>query len=75
MMKNKLKKLALSFSAITLLLIVVTPVNGYETIVVGKTPVEDVMKDNAMQTLGRFAVGEHNRNKKKWRHIKSNSVF
>ncbi|MBA0651527.1 hypothetical protein Goklo_018843 [Gossypium klotzschianum] len=62
MVKNKLKNLALSFLAITLLLIIFTPVNGYRTIVGGKTSVEDVEKDKAMQALGRFAVEEHNKN-------------
>ncbi|KAH1089537.1 hypothetical protein J1N35_016794 [Gossypium stocksii] len=62
MVKNKLKILALSFLAITLLLIIFTPVNGHRTIVGGKTPVEDVENDKAMQALGRFAVEEHNKN-------------
>ncbi|TYI66537.1 hypothetical protein E1A91_D09G230900v1 [Gossypium mustelinum] len=64
MMKNKLKILALSFLEITLLLIIFTPINGYGMVVGGKTPVEDVEKDKAMQALGRFAVKEHNKNKK-----------
>ncbi|TYH55496.1 hypothetical protein ES332_D09G239100v1 [Gossypium tomentosum] len=64
MMKNKLKILALSFLEITLLLIIFTPINGYGMVVGGKTPVEDVEKDKAMQALGRFAVEEHNKNKK-----------
>ncbi|MFQ6659986.1 hypothetical protein Gotur_028659 [Gossypium turneri] len=64
MVKNKLKNLALSFLAITLLLIIFTPIKGYGMVVGGKTPVEDVEKDKAMQALGRFAVEEHNKNKK-----------
>ncbi|MBA0616253.1 hypothetical protein Godav_016315 [Gossypium davidsonii] len=66
MVKNKLKNLALSFLAITLLLIIFTPINGYGMVVGGKTPVEDVEKDKAMQALGRFAVEEHNKNKKNY---------
>ncbi|KAK5804846.1 hypothetical protein PVK06_032497 [Gossypium arboreum] len=62
MVKNNLKNLALSFLAITLLVIVFTPVNGYRNIMGGRTPVEDVENDKAMQALGRFAVEEHNKN-------------
>ncbi|KAG4185050.1 hypothetical protein ERO13_A09G208375v2 [Gossypium hirsutum] len=62
MVKNNLKNLALSFLAITLLLIVFTPVNGCRNIMGGRTPVEDVENDKAMQALGRFAVEEHNKN-------------
>ncbi|KAH1089536.1 hypothetical protein J1N35_016793 [Gossypium stocksii] len=65
MVKNNLKSLALSFLAITLLLITFTPVNGYKTIMGGTTPVEDVENDKAMQALGRFAVEEHNKNQEK----------
>ncbi|MBA0857655.1 hypothetical protein Goshw_015215 [Gossypium schwendimanii] len=75
MVKNKLKKLALSFLAITLLLIIFTPVNGYGTIVGGKTPVEDVEQDKAMQALGRFAVEEHNKNKKNNGNISNQIEF
>ncbi|KAE8698057.1 Tetratricopeptide repeat (TPR)-like superfamily protein isoform 1 [Hibiscus syriacus] len=38
-----------------------TAVNGYGTIVGGKTPISDVSSNKGVQELGRFAVAEYNK--------------